>query len=247
MQCDRVVTGFAGAFGAPVLGAAMKLEILDGGVRASAVDGSGGELVRDHDPRSYGFRVFKRAVDVMFAVAALPSIGVLWVLLAVLNPVFNPGPVFFRQARMGKDGRAFTVVKFRTMLPSDDGLRAYDAALEDDRITPFGRLLRTYRIDEIPNFINVLRGEMSLIGPRPDAYDHARIYADTVPRYRLRYKVKPGITGLAQVRSGYAETARAVQRKARWDNFYVENRKLSLDGYILLQTLRVIATGFGAK
>lgn len=196
---------------------------------------------------SVSYRVLKRVMDVWFALIALPIIGGLAVVLFCLNPFLNPGPIFFRQARMGRNGRPFMVTKFRTMIADPAGLRAHDAPLEKHRITPLGAVLRRFRIDELPNFLNVLAGDMSLIGPRPDAFDHARIYAATIPRYRLRYRAKPGITGLAQVRAGYADTKRAVYRKARYDSFYVCNPTIALELLIFLETFRVIRDGFGAK
>jgi lipopolysaccharide/colanic/teichoic acid biosynthesis glycosyltransferase len=225
----------------------MKYEVIEGAVAPGLVDDA---LVWGKDPPArpldpYGLS--KRGIDVASAILALPVVLTTAAVLAVLNPFYNPGPIFFRQKRMGRNGTSFTVVKFRTMTPADHEVRAHDAALEVDRITVLGRYLRTYRIDELPNFLNVLRGEMSVIGPRPDAYDHAAIYSAQIPLYRERYRMKPGITGLAQVRAGYADTQDAVRRKARFDNFYVKRASLRLDGYILLQTLRVVATGFGAR
>lgn len=193
------------------------------------------------------FRLFKRSVDLAFSVAALPVIGSTALALLCLNPVLNPGPLFFRQQRMGLHGKPFVVWKFRTMLPCPVGLRAHDAPVEEDRITPLGAVLRRYRIDELPNFLNVLRGEMSLVGPRPDAWEHAIEFNDTIPRYRERFRVRPGITGFAQVRVGYAESLDIVRRKARYDQLYVRTARSKTDLYILGQTVRVVLTGFGAK
>lgn len=193
------------------------------------------------------FRLFKRTVDVCLAVIALPVIALVGLALAVVNPFLNPGPVFFLQYRMGRGGRPFKVIKFRTMRPTADNLRSHDEPLELHRITPLGAVLRRFRIDEIPNFLNVLVGEMSVIGPRPDAFDHARIYAARIPRYEVRYRMKPGITGLAQVRAGYADSTRGVQRKAHYDHFYVCQQSVKLDLFIMRETVRVIASGFGAK
>lgn len=191
--------------------------------------------------------VLKRATDIVFALAALFPLAVVSLVLLLLNPIFNPGPLFFRQWRMGQGGRAFLMIKFRTMRADATKLRAHDAPLEQDRITPLGAVLRTYRIDELPNFFNVMRGEMSVIGPRPDAVDHACIYAQLVPLYRYRFLRKPGITGLAQVRSGYADSVRAVCRKARYDEFYARRASLGLDLFIVWRTVAVVVSGFGAK
>lgn len=189
----------------------------------------------------------KRAVDIVAALFAIQLVLFVAAALLVLNPLANPGPLLFRQRRMGQDGRPFMLVKFRTMSVGPADVRPHDAPLEVDRITPLGHILRKYRIDELPNFLNVLRGEMSVVGPRPDALDHAWIYAQVVPHYRDRYVQKPGITGLAQVRSGYADTARAVCRKARYDKFYGRRASLWLDLFILRKTVGVVLSGFGAK
>ena len=195
----------------------------------------------------HGAVLAKRAGDIIFALPGLLLVGWLAVLLLLLNPAFNPGPLFFRQARMGQGGRPFMLLKFRTMSAGGGALRAHDAPLELDRITPLGAILRRYRIDELPNFLNVLRGEMSLVGPRPDALDHASAYALSVPHYRDRLHRKPGITGLAQVRGGYADSLRAVARKVRYDRFYAQRASLGLDLFILRKTVAVVLSGSGAK
>ena len=194
-----------------------------------------------------GFSLFKRATDVVFAVVGLPILFVMTVVLFFANPIWNPGSVFFRQVRMGRGGRAFTMWKFRTM--ADDGatVRAADAPLDAHRITSLGRLLRRTKLDELPNIFNVLMGDMSLVGPRPDAFEHAAEYVFSVPHYRKRFTVRPGITGLAQVRGGYADNARAVQRKARYDCFYIQNRSVYLEASIIFSTFRVIFSGFGQR
>ncbi len=193
------------------------------------------------------YRAFKRGIDFLFSVAVMPIIGLVAAILFIVNPFLNPGPVFYRQSRMGMEGKPFTMWKFRTMRPSTEAVRAFDAPVEKHRITALGRFLRTTRIDELPNAINILRGEMTLIGPRPDAWEHALRGIDEIPHYRDRFQVKPGITGLAQVRSGYADTPRAMQRKARLDRFYVHKSAIALDLRIIRETMRVMCTGFGAK
>jgi lipopolysaccharide/colanic/teichoic acid biosynthesis glycosyltransferase len=197
--------------------------------------------------RTLHYRAFKRSVDLLFSLAVLPIIGMVAACLFVVNPFLNPGPVFYRQTRMGLGGKRFTMWKFRTMTPAAEAVRAFDAPVEEHRITRFGRFLRTTRIDEFPNVINILRGEMTLIGPRPDAWDHAIQGIESIPHYRDRFRVKPGITGLAQVRSGYADTRRAMHRKARFDRFYVAHSQIRLDLLIMRETVRVMCTGFGAK
>ncbi len=193
------------------------------------------------------FRVFKPLFDYTFAVLALPFTAVVALALLVLNPSVNPGPVFFRQDRMGLGGQKFRIWKFRTMIPSEDDIRPHDAELEQDRITKLGGFLRKSRIDELPNFFNVLTGDISIVGPRPDAWSHAVEHINVIPRYRERFRVKPGITGLAQVRQGYADTSNATARKARYDLFYVRKSKMKLDLFIIWETFVVLCAGFGVK
>lgn len=192
-------------------------------------------------------RLFARVMDIFFALLAAPVVLTVALVLLVLNPIYNPGPLFFRQKRMGKDCTSFQMWKFRTMLPSAVVVRSHDAPLDRHRITKLGALLRKSRIDELPNLINVLRGEMALVGPRPDAWEHATAYMRTIPRYTQRFAVLPGITGLAQVRSGYADDYKSVCRKARLDAIYVRNRSARMDAGIVISTVAVILTGFGAR
>jgi lipopolysaccharide/colanic/teichoic acid biosynthesis glycosyltransferase len=166
--------------------------------------------------------------------------------LLFLNPLVNPGPVFFRQKRMGMNGKPFSIWKFRTMIPCNKCRRS-DGEVEKDRITPLGRILRHHRLDELPNFINVLRGEMSLIGPRPEMWDHAIEFIDIVPRYRERFCVLPGVTGLAQVRYGYADNSFSLRVKAKYDSIYVRKFGFKMDIYVLIRTVQVVLSGHGAK
>ncbi len=195
-----------------------------------------------------GFHWFKRCCDIGFALFALPIIAALAAILLLINPLANRGSLFFRQTRMGQGGRKFKVWKFRTMMAADPrAARSFDAPLEEDRVTPLGALLRRSRLDELPNFLNVLAGDMSLVGPRPDLFEHADAYCSIVPGYAARLRVRPGITGLAQIRGGYADTIDAVHRKARFDQIYVRHAGFRLDTHIIIATLGIMITGFGAK
>jgi lipopolysaccharide/colanic/teichoic acid biosynthesis glycosyltransferase len=190
---------------------------------------------------------FKFSCDKMLGLIGLPIILLMSLVLLVLNPFFNPGPLFFTQDRMGMGGRRFKMLKFRTMSVANEKARAHDAPLETHRITPFARYLRKFRIDEFPNFLNVLSGSMSIVGPRPDAWDHSMNYMRDITYYKNRFHVRPGITGLAQVRGGYADSKRSIERKARYDHFYVKKNSIWLDIYIIGLTALVVLTGFGAK
>ena len=225
-------------------------------MKSTAIANTNGLLFAGKDQLSYvapesvekkGFLFAKRVVDIACVVLALPGLLLLTVFLSVANIALNPGPIFFRQVRMGQHGKAFTMWKFRTMTASDAALRAAEAALEEDRITPLGRILRRTKLDELPNVLNIITGNMTLVGPRPDAFSHATQYLSGVPHYHERLAVLPGITGLAQVRGGYADNARAVQRKARYDSFYIQNSSFLLDMRVVASTFAVMLSGFGQR
>ncbi|MXU65060.1 sugar transferase [Rhodobacteraceae bacterium KN286] len=193
------------------------------------------------------YRLAKRSVDLVFLVAALPALVICCLVLPVANRVWNPGPLFFVQTRMGRYGKPFRMIKFRTMVAAADRGRGHDDPLETGRITRLGTMLRTYRIDELPNIINIARGQMTLVGPRPDMFDHATVYCRTVPHYDRRLEVTPGITGMAQVMNGYADDGNLVRRKAAYDRAYVQMASFGLDMFILRRTVLVVLKGFGAR
>ena len=198
-----------------------------------------------HEDRR-GFALLKRSVDLVFALLALPTLVTLAVIF-IANTISNSGPVFFRQVRMGQNGKAFTIWKFRTMTADAAVVRSASAPLDEHRITPLGRLLRRTKLDEVPNILNIIAGDMSLVGPRPDAFEHASEYLLGVPHYRKRLSVRPGLTGLAQVRGGYADNPRAVQRKVKYDRFYIRNSSIYLDLYVIALTFGVVFSGFGQR
>lgn len=198
-------------------------------------------------PGSRLFLIAKRLFDVLAALAALPVVGIAALVLLVVNPVWNPGRLFFVQTRMGRNCRPFPALKFRTMHPADAILRGPDDPLEAERITPLGQFLRRSRIDELPQFLNVLAGQMSLVGPRPDYWEHAVHYLDTIPGYRQRHVVLPGITGLAQVNGGYAEGVDATMAKTQLDLLYIRSAGVGMEAYVLSRTVLVVCTGFGAR
>ena len=193
------------------------------------------------------YRIYKPTFDIVCTLYALPLTLFIGLVLLVLNPWLNPGPLLFKQERLGRNRKVFMMYKFRTMLAQEGKVRGADDGLETSRITKLGIFLRRSRIDELPNFINVLRGEMSVIGPRPDASDHARVYLAEIPHYAYRYMVKPGITGLAQIETGYAEGIEATVRKAHYDQLYVETSCGRLDVFIAWRTVSVMVFGHGAK
>lgn len=186
--------------------------------------------------------VIKRVSDVilsaLFLLLSLPVM--LGIALAI--KLTSPGPVIFRQRRYGEDGDEFTVWKFRTMTVQEDGGEIKQATREDRRITPIGGLLRRSSLDELPQLWNVLQGRMSLVGPRPHAVAHNEMYRSLIKGYMMRHKVKPGITGLAQVNGlrGETDTLEKMSARIKYDIDYLRNWSLSLDLWIIARTMLVI-------
>jgi len=197
---------------------------------------------------SYSNKLFwinKRLFDIFVSLLLLPLLIIIGIILLILNRFFNSGELFFIQERMGKNCKVFFVIKFRTMTHTKEITRKYDDPIEINRITPLGRILRKMRIDELPQVLNVLKGEMSLIGPRPDYYLHALKYLENVEGYRERHAIRPGITGLSQIRIGYAETLEATSNKTSIDNYYIQNLGYIIELKIILNTILIIIKGLG--
>lgn len=197
------------------------------------------------------YLIVKRVVDRVMALVVLLLASPLLLGLAVAIRIESPGPALFCQKRMGYRGVPFTVYKFRTMrVESDMAVSAREKAITrdgDSRITPLGRILRKSRLDELPQALNVLRGEMSWIGPRPEAEILSRWYEAELPFYRYRHTVLPGITGWAQVTQGHVASVDEVKEKLYYDFYYIKNFSLWLDIVIVLRTIRIMLTGFGAR
>ena len=196
----------------------------------------------------YGNKLFwinKRIFDIIISLLLLPLLFIIGIILLVLNPLFNPGSLLFIQKRMGKDCEYFFAIKFRTMTYVKEITRKYDDPIETNRITPLGRVLRKMRIDELPQILNVLKGDMSLIGPRPDYYTHALEYMENVQGYRERYTIRPGISGLSQIKLGYAETLEATSKKTSIDKYYIQNVGYIIELKIILNTILIIIRGLG--
>jgi lipopolysaccharide/colanic/teichoic acid biosynthesis glycosyltransferase len=154
-------------------------------------------------------------------------------------------PITYRQERLGRDLRPFTLFKFRTMVRDAEALTGPVLADDEDpRVTALGRFLRTYRLDELPQLLNILRGEMSFVGPRPERAFFIGQYLSEIPAYRERFRIKPGVTGLAQVSGGYATTP---ERKLKYDLIYMYHQSLLMDVRIVADTVRVVLTGHGAR
>jgi putative colanic acid biosynthesis UDP-glucose lipid carrier transferase len=186
--------------------------------------------------------ITKRAADVVLGSMLLAIVAVPMLIIGALIKLSSKGPVFFRQRRYGLDGREILVWKFRTMTCCDDGRDVRQVTRDDVRVTRIGRLLRTTSLDELPQLFNVIAGSMSLVGPRPHATAHNEQYRSLIDGYMLRHKVKPGITGLAQV-SGYrgeTETLDKMERRVACDHQYIREWSLWMDAKILVRTLGVV-------
>ena len=188
-------------------------------------------------PVSFQFRLAKRMFDISISVLLLPLLLAVSVLLLALNPFLNKGSLFFVQRRMGRGTLPFDAYKFRSMIDRPEVERGANDPVETDRITRLGHYLRKSRIDELPQIINVLNGDMSLIGPRPDYYAHAQEYLTNIPGYRARHAVRPGISGYAQTEVGYADNMDIVAAKVAADLYYIRNRRLRLEAWIFWRTL----------
>ena len=193
----------------------------------------------------YGSRgLVKRLSDVGIASAVLLLLSPLFVSIALGIKLTTPGSVIFKQRRYGLDGREIVVYKFRTMYVSEDSGEINQATKNDSRVTPFGGFLRKYSLDEIPQFVNVLKGNMSVVGPRPHAIAHNEEYRKLIKGYMIRHKVNPGLTGLAQVRGyrGETETVEDMRLRVEADLEYLRNWSLGLDLKIIFRTIAVMFT-----
>jgi exopolysaccharide biosynthesis polyprenyl glycosylphosphotransferase len=192
------------------------------------------------------FLVGKRLVDVCTALVGLAMMLIAALPIAIANYFTARGPLFYKQRRVGQGGRIFSMYKFRSMRPDAEyGTGAVWARKGDDRITPAGRVMRRTRIDELPQFINVLKGDMSLIGPRPERPEFVNALSLMIPYYRARHAVKPGITGWAQIKFGYGSTHQDARIKLEHDLYYVKHASPMLDIIIFLQTFPVMVLGRG--
>jgi len=187
------------------------------------------------------YRVAKRLFDVALALVGLTLFTLVLPLVASALILDSPGPIFYRQARVGRGGRVFTIWKLRTMVPDAESGQAQWADEHDPRVTRVGRLLRRVRLDEVPQLVNVLRGEMSLIGPRPERPEFVEQLEQQIPFYRARLSVLPGLTGWAQVNMGYTKTIDEALMKLQYDLYYIKHQSILLDLRILVKTIGMMA------
>jgi putative colanic acid biosynthesis UDP-glucose lipid carrier transferase len=192
--------------------------------------------------------IVKRLFDLIVSLFLLVVLAVPMMVIAVAIKVTSSGPVFFRQRRYGLDGQEILVWKFRTMTVCEDGHSVTQAKKDDSRVTRVGAFLRRTSLDEVPQLFNVIDGNMSLVGPRPHAAAHNEQYRKMIEGYMLRHKVKPGITGLAQIRGwrGETNTLQKMQRRVECDHEYIREWSIWLDVRILLRTILIVLKGENA-
>ena len=188
----------------------------------------------------------KICLDWLIVILTLPITIPIVLLTAILVKLESPGPVFYTQTRIGQGNKPFTIYKIRSMR-FDRAAPEKFAGEDDPRITRVGKIIRKLRIDELPQFLNIIKGDMSLIGPRPEQPSFVEEFDKQIPFYSYRHVVKPGITGWAQVRHGYAANSDETKVKIEHDFYYIKNCSISFDFYIILLTIRTMLTGFGAR
>ncbi|WP_305174468.1 sugar transferase [Sphingomonas aurea] len=244
-EWDRRLADFALAR-MPVYHTKHLVESLTGRVELEHLsENSFGSLAPRHD-----YMMLKAVLDWVLALIVGVLTSPVMIIVAVIIRINSRGPALFRQQRMGYEGRPFTIYKFRTMHIVNDESDERCAAMTKDsdcRITSVGRFLRTSRLDELPQIANVLKGEMSWIGPRPEAMVLSRWYEKQIPFYRYRHVVRPGIAGWAQVCQGHVSEVDDVRSKLHYDFYYIKQYSPWIDLLIVLQTIRVILTGHGAR
>jgi sugar transferase (PEP-CTERM system associated) len=194
--------------------------------------------------RIFGKKMFDLVVSVMIFIVALPIL----LITALCIYAEDQGPIFYKQERVGKDGENFMVLKFRSMrADAENGGKPQWATTNDPRTTRVGRIIRLLRIDEFPQILNVIRGEMSFVGPRPERPYFVKQLNEEIPFYNVRHSIKPGITGMAQVRYQYGASVADAVQKLQYDLYYVKNNSLFLDLLILIDTLQVVILGKGSR
>lgn len=189
----------------------------------------------------------KRLADLLIVIVSLPFLMLVLLIVAILIKLESPGPAFFKQKRVGLGNKDFVMYKFRSMHDSSLLDNACFAQEVDKRITRFGHVIRKYRIDELPQFFNVLKGDMSLIGPRPEQRFFVERFESELPFYMYRHMVRPGISGWAQVMHGYSADTDSTRIKLEYDFYYIRNFSLWLDLLILIKTIKTMLSGFGAR
>jgi len=219
-------------------------DILSGSVKMTSIFGTPLIEVNPEIMPAWQFSV-KRLMDVVISAVALVLLAPVLLVLTVLVKLSSPGPVFFTQERIGKYGRPFRIIKFRSMVHNAEPNGPQLSSAHDPRITPIGRWMRRTRMDELPQFWNVIKGDMSLVGPRPERRHFIEAIMEKAPHYRHLHKVRPGITSWGQVKFGYAENVDQMVRRRKYDILYIENMSLAVDLKILAYTILIVLRGDG--
>lgn len=218
-------------------------EMIEGKVQTSHLSENG---IGTLSPNPIYFNL-KRVWESLLIIATFPVTLPVMAITALLIKVENPGPAMFIQERVGQSGRTFKIFKFRSMTVKQASDKDKFATEEQARITKVGRIIRKVRIDELPQFFNVLKGEMSLIGPRPEQESFVKQFEEEIPFYGYRHMVKPGITGWAQTVQGYTDNTDSTRQKLAHDLYYIKHLSFWLDMNIVLKTVKTVCTGFGSK
>ncbi len=190
----------------------------------------------------------KRATGIIMALVILLLSFPIMLIISILIKLDSPGPVFYLQDRVGLNGKVFRLIKFRSMIKDAEKYTGpIFAQKKDPRITRIGKILRRFRLDELPQFINILKGDMNLVGPRPERPEFVKKMREVIPYYDLRHTIRPGITGWAQVKYKYGDSIEDGRKKLEYDLFYIKNRSLFLDIIIVFITIKVMLTGWGSR
>jgi sugar transferase (PEP-CTERM system associated) len=204
-------------------------------------------IFSDGFKRSAVFKKGKRVFDILFSLVGLTVFAPVSLIISIANKLDSAGPILYHQQRVGEDGKIFDLLKFRSMQGDAEKDGPVWAKTNDQRITQVGRFIRRLRLDEIPQMINVLRGEMSFIGPRPERPFFVDILKKEVPYYAERHVIKPGITGWAQIRYRYGASKEDALEKLEYDLYYVKHMSLLFDLMIIFETVKIVLLGKGAR